>query len=103
MVARAFVEGGITVFESVKRLFAGADDLQQQLRSKGIYTEIDLMGRSMKGQMKYANKIDAAFTVIIGEEELAKGEAQVRNMASKEQTSVALNGVVTYIETQQKG
>lgn len=80
-----------------------AFDLQQQLRSKGIYTEIDLMGRSMKGQMKYANKIDAAFTVIIGEEELAKGEAQVRNMASKEQTSVALNGVVTYIETQQKG
>jgi histidyl-tRNA synthetase len=80
-----------------------AFDLQQQLRAKDIYTEIDLMGRSMKGQMKYANKIAAQYTVIIGEDELAKGEAQVRNMATKDQTSVPLKGLVSYIETQQKG
>ena len=80
-----------------------AFDLQQQLRAKDIYTEIDLMGRSMKGQMKYANKIAAQYTVIIGEDELIKGEAQVRNMATKDQTSVPLKGLVSYIETQQKG
>lgn len=80
-----------------------AFDLQQQLRAKDIYTEIDLMGRSMKGQMKYANKIAAQYTVIIGEDELVKGEAQVRNMATKDQTSVPLKGLVSYIETQQKG
>jgi histidyl-tRNA synthetase len=80
-----------------------AFDLQQQLRNGGLYTEIDLMQRSMKGQMKYANKIHAAYTIIIGEDELARGEAQVRNMETKEQQSIPLTQVVAYMETQQKG
>ena len=53
--------------------------------------------------MKSANKLDAEYTVIIGEDELAKGEAQVRNMATKEQISVPLDGIVAYMETQKKG
>lgn len=71
--------------------------LQQELRAQGRYVEIDLMNRSMKGQMKYANKINASYTVIIGEDEMTKGEAQVRNMATKEQQSIPLTQVVTYI------
>ena len=77
--------------------------LQQDLRARGFYAEIDLLGRSMKGQMKSANKLNAEYTVIIGEDELAKGEAQVRNMATKEQISVPLDGIVAYMETQKKG
>ena len=80
-----------------------AFDLQQQLRTKGMYAEIDLLGRSMKGQMKSANKLNADYTVIIGEEELASGQAQVRNMATKEQVSVPLDGIVAYMETHKKG
>ena len=80
-----------------------AFDLQQQLRAKGMYAEIDLLGRSMKGQMKSANKLNADYTVIIGEEELASGQAQVRNMATKEQVSVPLDGIVAYMETHKKG
>ena len=80
-----------------------AFELQQQLREKGLYAEIDLLGRSMKGQMKSANKLNADYTVIIGEDELAAGEAQVRNMASKEQVSVPLDGIVAYMETHKKG
>ena len=80
-----------------------AFELQQQLREKGLYAEIDLLGRSMKGQMKSANKLNADYTVIIGENELAAGEAQVRNMASKEQVSVPLDGIVAYMETHKKG
>ena len=80
-----------------------AFELQQQLREKGLYAEIDLLGRSMKGQMKSANKLHADYTVIIGEDELAAGEAQVRNMASKEQVSVPLDGIVAYMETHKKG
>ena len=75
----------------------------EQLREKGLYAEIDLLGRSMKGQMKSANKLNADYTVIIGEDELAAGEAQVRNMASKEQVSVPLDGIVAYMETHKKG
>jgi histidyl-tRNA synthetase len=80
-----------------------AFDLQQQLRGRHFYTEIDLMGRSMKGQMKYANKINAAYTVIIGDNELLQGEAQVRNMETKEQIAVPLDGVAAYMEAQKKG
>ncbi len=82
---------------------AEAFALQQQLRAKGIYAEIDLMGRSMKGQMKAANRLEAAYTVIIGEEELAGGQAQVRNMETKEQVSVPLDGIIAYMEIHKKG
>ena len=57
----------------------------------------------MKGQMKSANKMDADYTVIIGEDELASQTAQVRNMATKEQISVPLDGIVAYMETHKKG
>ena len=77
--------------------------IQQALRENGIYAEIDLMGRSMKGQMKSANKMDAEYTVIIGEDELASHTAQIRNMATKEQISVPLDGIVAYMETHKKG
>ncbi|MBS5582047.1 MAG: histidine--tRNA ligase [Megasphaera sp.] len=82
---------------------AKAFSLQQELRGNDMYAEIDLMGRSMKGQMKSANKLHADYTVIIGDDELAKGEAQVRNMATKEQISVPLDGIVAYMETHKKG
>lgn len=80
-----------------------AFEIQQALREKDICAAIDLMGRSMKGQMKSANKLDADYTVIIGDDELAQGSAQVRNMATKEQVSVPLDGIVGYMETQKKG
>ena len=77
--------------------------IQQQLREKGIYAEIDLMGRSMKGQMKSANKLEADYTVIIGEDELAGGQVQVRDMNTKEQLSIPMNGIIEYMETHKKG
>ena len=77
--------------------------MQQALRAKSLYAEIDTNGRSMKGQMKAANKINADFTVIIGEDELAQGQAQIRNMETKGQETVALGDVVEYIESKKKG
>lgn len=77
--------------------------LQQSLRGKGIYAEIDMMGRSMKGQMKTADKLAAVFAVIIGDEELAAQCAQVRNMETKEQEAVPFAALVLYIESHKKG
>lgn len=76
--------------------------LQQALRARQIAAEIDLMGRSMKGQMKAANKAGAGYTVIIGEEELARQEVQVRNMTTKEQIAVPMNELVTYMESNRR-
>lgn len=76
---------------------------QQELRRRGIYAEIDVMGRSMKGQMKAANKLGAAYTVIIGEEEMTAQTAQIRNMETKAQDSVAFDDIVAYVEAHKKG
>ena len=48
------------------------------------------MDRSVKAQMKYANKIGAKKVVIIGENELEKGTANVKDMATGEQTEIEL-------------
>ena len=77
--------------------------LQQALRGKGLYAEMDMAGRSMKGQMKAADKASADFTLIIGAEELAAGRAPVRNMETKEQETVPFVEIVAYIERQKKG
>ena len=61
-----------------------------RLRAKGIYAEYDLVGRSLKAQMKYANKLNAAYTLIVGENELATGKAQLKNMTDGTQTEIAL-------------
>jgi histidyl-tRNA synthetase len=61
-----------------------AQELTYALRTAGIPTEYDLLARSVKAQMKYANKINARYTMIIGDDEIAHGEAAVKNMATGE-------------------
>ena len=63
----------------------------ERLRSEGSYAECDIVGRSLKAQMKYANKIGAAYTLIIGDSEIDAGRAQLRNMENGEQTEVDLD------------
>ncbi len=72
--------------------------ITEELRAAGIKAECDHMGRSMKAQMKYAGKIGAAKVVIIGEDELDKNEAVVRDMTQSEETSVALDRLVDLIK-----
>ena len=62
----------------------------EKLRRDGIYAECDIVGRSLKAQMKYANKLNAAYTLILGDSEIEAGCAQLRNMESGEQTEVTL-------------
>ena len=65
--------------------------LAQRLRAAGIKTGLDLKGRSMKAQMREANRQSAVFAVILGEDELQKGEAQVKRMDTGEQKSADLD------------
>lgn len=51
----------------------------------------DIVGRSLKAQMKYANKIGAEYTLIIGDNEIDLGKAQLRNMQTGEQSEVSLD------------
>jgi histidyl-tRNA synthetase len=69
-------------------------EITERLRAQGRFAECDVVGRSLKAQMKYANKIGAEYTLIIGDSEVDAGVAQLRNMQSGEQTEVALDSFV---------
>lgn len=75
--------------ESVEYYFAPLGDNAKalarkivfELRRKGVSAETDIMDRSVKAQMKYADKIGAKFVVVIGDDEIEKGVVSVKNMA----------------------
>lgn len=68
-----------------------AASLVKSLRDEGYRAEWDVMGRGVKAQMKYANKIGSAFSMILGDNELAEGKAKLKNMKSGEETVIALD------------
>lgn len=70
--------------------------LVRRLREAGIIAETDYMDRSVKAQMKFANKTGAKYTVIIGSDELEKGVVTVKNMTEHEQVDVKLEELADY-------
>lgn len=75
---------------------ASAYGIVKKLRDNGIVVETDYMDRSVKAQMKYANKIHAKHTVIIGSDEIANNQVRIKNMADGQQTEVALDKIADY-------
>ena len=74
-----------------ERAATAAASLIASLREDGFYAEYDLVGRSLKAQMKYADKIGAKFVVVLGDNELDEKKVNVKNMATGEQTSLPLD------------
>ncbi|MEG0229872.1 MAG: histidine--tRNA ligase, partial [Oscillospiraceae bacterium] len=64
--------------------------ITSKMRSEGFFAQTDLVGRSIKSQMKYADKIGAKFTVVIGDDEIEKGIVNLKNMENGETSSVNL-------------
>ncbi len=64
--------------------------LINELRNAGIKAECDHIGRSLKSQMKYVNKLGARYAAIIGDNELQKGVAVLRDMKKSEENTVPL-------------
>ena len=65
--------------------------LVKQLRDYGFWAECDVSGRSFKAQMKYANKIAAAYCMVIGSDEMRDNRAKLKRMSDGEETAVALD------------
>ncbi len=74
-----------------ERATVKALEITERLRRAGHYVECDVVGRSLKAQMKYANKIGARYTLIIGDSEVDAGVAQLRNMQDGTQTDAVLD------------
>jgi histidyl-tRNA synthetase len=68
--------------------------LLQELRRRGVRGLIDHEARSLKGQMRQANKDRVRYCLILGEEELTQGRVTLRDMAKAEQQSLALESVI---------
>jgi histidyl-tRNA synthetase len=62
-----------------------------ELRSKGICTEVDYLGRSIKSQMRVANRQKAQFVIVVGENELKTKKAKLKNMQTGEETTISLD------------
>ncbi|MBQ8839703.1 MAG: histidine--tRNA ligase [Clostridia bacterium] len=74
---------------------AKALSLVSQLRDKGVYAECDISARSLKAQMKYADKIGAHYTLILGDSELECGKAQLKDMTNSTQTEIEIDTLVS--------
>jgi histidyl-tRNA synthetase len=79
--------------ECITKAYLWATDLSMA----GISSEIDLTGRSLKSLMKRADRLNAVYVLIVGEDELKKGKVILRNMETKEQHSVSIKGIVENI------
>ena len=62
------------------------------LRASGVSAQTDVVGRSLKAQMKYADKIGAKYTMVLGDDELNSKKAKLKNMATGETTEAGLDG-----------
>ncbi len=68
-----------------------------ELRDAGVRAECDIMNRSLKAQMKYADKLGARYALIIGDSELESGVAVIKNMQTSEQTEIKISDAADFI------
>lgn len=70
---------------------AKAFDLLGQVRSCSIHAETDIVGRSLRAQMKYADKIGAKYSIVLGDNEIAENKAELKNMETGEKVKINLD------------
>lgn len=67
--------------------------LCRELRQKGVIAEMDTLSRNIKGQFKYADRLGAKYTLVIGEDELKKGAVSLKDMAKSEQREIKIETI----------
>ncbi len=70
-----------------------------RLRNGGIAVEVDYLGRSLKAQMREANRQDAAYVLVVGDTELRSGTAKLKNMKTGQERSVGLERIEEGLRT----
>ena len=71
--------------------------LLNELRKSGIRAVIDTKARNLKGQLKYANKLGAKYSVVIGEDEVRTGELTLKNMIEGTQVKINRENLISEI------
>ena len=70
-----------------------AQQIAYSLRQKGIYVEYDIVKRSVKAQLKYADKIKAKYVIIIGDNEIETDKVNLKDMDKSEQREISLSNL----------
>lgn len=100
------LEGNDLVTPKVPDIYVGilgdvtaqAYKIVMDLRNRGLTAETDYFGKSLKAQMKYANKCKARFCVIIGEEEIKNGRVRVKNMLEGGETECEISQIADIVK-----
>ncbi len=71
--------------------YRAASKLAYAMRNNGLEVNFDLMNRGLKAQMKYANKINAKYALVLGDNEIENNCAKLKNMSSGEQFDITLD------------
>ncbi|REH76735.1 histidine--tRNA ligase [Staphylococcus felis] len=79
-----------------------AVQLLNHLRHNGIKVDKDYLSRKLKGQMKQADRLNAKFTIVLGDQELEQKQVDIKNMETGEATKVSLDGISSYILEESK-
>ncbi len=81
-----------------KNMMPKAYELSQSLRTNNFSVELDYLGRSIKAQMREANKLNAEYVVFFGGEEYKDGKAQLKKMGTGEQEIVPLKEIANKLK-----
>lgn len=73
--------------------------LMYKLRSVGLSVDKDYLDKKVKAQFKNADRLNAKFVAVLGDDELEKGVINVKDLVSGEQTEISLSELVTFIKT----
>ena len=73
--------------------------LANELRQNGISTSFDTLRRSVKAQMREANRLAATHAVIVGDEEIADSSAKVKNLKTGEQNATSMKDLVSHLKS----
>ena len=73
-------------------------EILHKLHLAGISAQMDILARNVKGQFKYAARLGARFTVMVGEDELARGVVQLKDMDAHEQQEIPIGSIVDEIK-----
>lgn len=72
--------------------------LARDLRAKGHGVQMDSLMRNIKGQLKYSDRLNAKYTAVIGDDELAKNRMNIKNMATGQQIELPFEDLGSYLE-----
>ena len=72
-------------------------EILNMCRMGGLISEMDYSNKSLKAQFKQADKLNPMFTVIIGEDEIANGNVNIKNNSTKTQETINIDSVYNYI------